>query len=355
VTVRRAACVVSVFLLIAGAALVAAWHRNEWDLDAAAAVGDAVAPIVGVLSLLAVGAALWSVQLQRQALAVQESQILEQQKGVDDQLRLQNDALDLQRQALAKQDEQIKHQHAVQSETLDLQRQALAKQDEQIKHQHDALAEQLALQRQALEQQKQELLHQHEALETQLRFQRHTALREAYAPFLSAVSAYDDAVHQYFTQMLQTNCEADLRIRAEWQRPATDAFAELKRALARVLLVDTSETRRNDRWQLSRAIRLEPWVDTPENQRAWIDVVLYRRSERTDRLVALRQSLHEEFGDAVAERTVAAQEFDEKLRSEMKAKADAAEQRIAAQLKEHLKEEARRSGRLSPSTIDDDD
>jgi hypothetical protein len=355
VTVRSAAYAVLGLLAVAGAALVAAWCRNRWDLEAAAWVGDAVAPIVGVLSLLAVGAALWSVRLQQQALAIQETQIIEQQKGIDDQLRLQNEALALQRQALAKQDEQIKAQHAVQNETLGLQRQALAKQDEQIKHQHHVLAEQLHVQHQALEQQKKELLHQHEALEVQLRYQRHAALREAYAPFLSAVGGYGDAVHEYFKQMLRTNGEADGRTRAEWQRPCTDALGETKRALAQVLLVDTSEKRRNDRWQLSREVRIEPWVDTPENQRAWTDVVLHRISERTEHVLALRRSLHEEFGNAVAEQAETVQELDQKLRADLKVRAEATEQRIAAQLEERVKEDARRSGRVPPAPIPDDD
>src|SRR5260221_526259 len=122
VTVRRRAYLVGfVGLALAMALLVVAWSRHDLDLAKMAFVGDTAAPIVGVLSLIAVGAGLWSV-------------------------RIQHDALSLQREASSGQQE--------------------------------ALNAQLDLQRQALEHQRQELLHQREALEAELRFRRHAALRE---------------------------------------------------------------------------------------------------------------------------------------------------------------------------------
>lgn len=45
-------------------ALFYAWHRNDWDLEAAGMLGDSMAPIVGMLSLGALTVALWTARLQ---------------------------------------------------------------------------------------------------------------------------------------------------------------------------------------------------------------------------------------------------------------------------------------------------
>lgn len=277
------------------AILVAAWGHNNWDLTKMALVGDAAAPIVGVLSLVAVAAGLWSV-------------------------RIQHDALEVQREASARQQE--------------------------------SLNAQLELQRQALEHQRAELIHQREALEAELCHQRHAALREAYSPFLSASGAYLNALHEYLGQLQRTNGAVDRRIRSEWQRPCIESYSELTRALDPVVLVDTSDERQEHRWRLTREVRLEPWVDSTENQKAWSDVILYRISERTDHHVALRNSLHKEFGAAVADETASARKFDEELRADLKAKADAVEQRIGEQLKVLARAEAVRSGRFPADTVD---
>lgn len=286
-------------LAIATIALIAAWWRNDWNLDATAAVGDTVAPLVGILSLLAVGAALWSV-------------------------RVQYEALDLQRRAFTEQ--------------------------------QASLNAQLDLQRQALQQQEKELLHQREAMEAELRYRRHAALREAYAPFLSAAAEYHEAVHEYFGAMLRNNCEVDVDTRQEWQAGCDAAHAELKKTVAAIALLDTNTERGNLRWKLSsKPIRLEPWVDNHDNQKAWLDVILYRISELTEYLVSLRDSLHREFGDAVAEKSTSAREFDQKMNADLKAKAQAAEACVSTQLKQLVKEEAIRSGRIPPDALDDED
>jgi len=288
-TVRRRIYLAVLFgFSLAMFVLVAAWWRNGWDLRKTALVGETAAPVVGILSLIAVGAALWSV-------------------------RIQHDAFDLQRKASTEQ-----------QESLNIQ---------------------LHLQRQALDQQKQELLHQRDELEAELRYRRHAALREVYVPLLTAAAAYHRAVDEYFNRMLRTNGEANPRIRSEWQRPCTEAHSELKKALVPVNLVDTNEERQDHRWKLAREIRLEPWVDSAENQKAWLDVVLYRISRHTHHHVALRNHLHREFGNAVAEPSLEAREFDEKMQRDLKAKADAAEERISAQLEEQVKAEYARRDR----------
>lgn len=52
-------------------ALLVAWDRNGWSLNAAALTGDAAAPLVGIASLSAVIAALWSVRQQAKGLELQ--------------------------------------------------------------------------------------------------------------------------------------------------------------------------------------------------------------------------------------------------------------------------------------------
>jgi hypothetical protein len=294
---RRGYAAALVVFVSAILVVVTAWARNDWDLKKTALVGESAAPIVGILSLIAVVAALWSVRIQMDALGLQ-------QKGSQDQ----------------------------QASTNEL----------------------LRLQREALEHQKEELLNQREALEAELRYRRHTALREAYAPFVSAVHAYLDTLHDYFLQMLRAKGVVDRRLRSEWQRPCETAHEEVKRTLPPVLLVDTNEERQEHRWRSSMEVRLEPWVDTSENQRDWIDVVQYRTAELSHHYVTLRALLHREFGAAVAEKSVATEQFDEALRADLKEKADVIDDRISAQLHELAKAEAVRTGQVRSSQRDDD-
>lgn len=132
--------------------------------------------------------------------------------------------------------------------------------------------------------------------------------------------------------------------------------ANLKKTVAAIALLDTSTERGSLRWKLSHGpIRLEPWVDNHDNQKAWLDVILYRISQLTGYLVSLRDSLHREFGDAVAEKSTSATEFDNKMNADLKAKAEAAEAHISAQLKALVKEDAIRRGRGPHVAQDDED
>ena len=290
-TRSRVVWIAALGFLAAMLLLVGAWWHNGWDLAKTAQVGETAGPIVGILSLMAVGVALWSVHVQR-------------------------DALELQRTATSQQ--------------------------------QTAINEQLALQRQALDQQKQELLHQRESLEAEFRYRRHAALREAYGPVLTAVTAYHHAVDAYLDKARRANGEADKRIRSLWQVPCNETHAELARLLVPVANVDTSAERQEHRWRLSLPIRLEPQVDTAENQRDWPDVILYRLSQLTYHHVALRDSLHREFGDSVATTSPRVAKIEEELRADLKAMAEAIKERIGTQLKELVREEAIRSGRIEP-------
>jgi hypothetical protein len=280
----RVYLVAALVVLALMGALVVGWRYNGWDLAKTALLGDTVAPIVGVLSLVAVAAGLWSV-------------------------RIQHEALELQRVASTQQ--------------------------------QDSLNAQLELQRR-------ELAHQREALEGELRYRRHTVLREVYVPFLTASSVYLDALHKYHRDMIRTDGNIERRVRSELLGRCEEAYAELKRAYAQALLVDTNQERHQHRWPLSREERLEPWIDTQENQRDWSTVVLHRISERTHHHCALRDSLHREFGVEVVEDDAETREFEQKMHADLKAKADAINERIAAQLNEAARAEAMRSGRVPP-------
>jgi hypothetical protein len=163
------------------------------------------------------------------------------------------------------------------------------------------------------------------------------------------VVEYQESVHEYLGTMQRNDCEVDVDTRREWQADCDAVHAELKKTVAAIALLDTNAERGGIRWKLSHGpIRLEPWVDSPDNQKAWLDVILYRFSQRTEYLVSLRESLHKEFGDAVTEKSESAREFDEKMKVDLKAKADAAEASISAQLQELAKADAIRSGRWTP-------
>ena len=295
---RRGYLAALVVFVAAILVVVAAWARNDWDLKKTALVGESAAPIVGILSLIAVVAALWSIRIQMDALNLQHKASQDQQASTNELLRLQ---------------------------------------------------------RESLEHQKEELLNQREAFEAELRYRRHTALREAYAPFLSAVHAYLEALHEYFLQMLRSNGVVDRRIRSEWQRPCEAAHGEVKRTLPAVLLVDTNEDRQEHRWRSSRDVRLEPWVDTLENQKDWIHVVQYRTTELSRNYITLRELLHKEFGATVTERSSSTEQFRETMLADLKEKADAIEKRISVQLQELAKAQATRTGKVRTSQGDDDD
>ncbi|KAB2897979.1 MAG: hypothetical protein F9K40_11990 [Kofleriaceae bacterium] len=91
-TARRAMYIGAAMIALTLGGLVIAWIRNGWDLEAAALTGDAVGPLLGVGSLLAVGAALWSVRLQQQALGLQADELKKQQEALERQLAYQRHA-----------------------------------------------------------------------------------------------------------------------------------------------------------------------------------------------------------------------------------------------------------------------
>jgi hypothetical protein len=63
--------------------LVYAWSEVDFDLEYTSKIGDSLAPVVGIFSLVAVGAALWSIKLQRTALDNQETEIKQQGTALD--------------------------------------------------------------------------------------------------------------------------------------------------------------------------------------------------------------------------------------------------------------------------------
>ncbi len=227
-------------------ALCLAWWRNDWDLEAAAWVGDAVAPLVGALSLLAVAAALWSIHLQR-------------------------DALDLQHDALKQQEDEIREQVRLQSEALIVQREALGHQ----------IAE-MALQR---------------------KHDRDTALRAVYGPYLGALVAYILAVSQYEND-ISDDPEADVEARRVFRLDVDHAAAEVRRLTQPLRLLDGDKARDRLRILVGRPIHLTPALDTPENHRAFCRVIHYEVVLRTNFFLELSSNLKQEFGIQVVEEDV---------------------------------------------------
>jgi hypothetical protein len=247
--------VAGVLLLLIGA-LVGAWCSLGFDLGKMSALGDALGPLVGVLSLGAVLAALYSVHLQRSALRSQDV-------AVSEQLRLQ-------REALAKQDDEIKRNAQAIAEQIELQRAALQKQDEQIKQQAEANQE--------------ERMHRW-----------HLALREAYAPLLVAAKRYLDAADTY-TEWLRANYHADKNQRRAQQGPVFTAYGDVERAAVDPELLDPDGERHRARYLATCKVDLEPALDTSATQRRWCEVIRYESLCRRTELGDLKFLLGAAFG-----------------------------------------------------------
>jgi hypothetical protein len=278
--------------LACAAPLLALWRYHGWYLEQLALIGDASAPIVGILSLAAIVAALASVHLQRQALAVQ------------------NDAVRFQVQEGKEQQAVVAEQLAGQRRALDLQADALKLQGEDLKKQQ-------------------------EALEIELKYRRHVALREAYAPLLAAQDAYLDAVDEYWKR-LTVYFTADRATRDKWKIPVDAAYADLQRALWPTQLVDTDKERGHRRWYMMRKIRLEPLVDTTANQTAYRAVIQYKLLRTRDDFGKLLRSLRHELGAPERDEKPESEAQMEKWIAEAKAKADAVEATIKTQWTEYM-------------------
>lgn len=244
---RRAAGAGATLAALSVAAIVFAWWRNGWDLEAASEIGSAVSPLVGVLTLLALGAALLSVRMQEMESIRQQAAFLDERQRA-----------------------------------------------------------------------------------------RNADLRTAYVPFMSAIAEYHEAILEYWNKMLRTGGQAGKEYRLQWQAPSANAHKAVDRLQQSLILVDTDKERNAQRWQLSREIRLEPWVDTKENQRDYCEVLLWRITERTELFVKLRRSLLVEFGLRGDEDDSTADARDAGRNAELRQKAEAIEARISAQLKEQV-------------------
>lgn len=271
---------VSLGLVTLIVALVGAWWMLGFKLAEMSALGDALAPLVGILSLAAVVAALYSVHLQSESLASQERSMSEQ--------------LQLQREAATKRDEQLKQQAQALAEQLQLQREALNKQDEQLNQQAKAIAEQLQLQREALWKQDEEIKRQAATVDEERTYRRQVALREAYAPLIVAVERYLDLVSEY-TEWLRLNHVADKNQRRVPQQRIEAAYIEVARTAVTAGLLDGDKLRRDLRSRLCFEIRLESAIDVQHFQRDWCVVLHYEHLVRLSDLRKLICSLEAEF------------------------------------------------------------
>ncbi len=86
-----------VLFIVLGFIALVILYASAGRVERMASIGDAAAPLVSLVSLAAVGVAVWSIDLQRQQIMRQDSQIEAQQKAITEQLTLQRDALDHQR------------------------------------------------------------------------------------------------------------------------------------------------------------------------------------------------------------------------------------------------------------------
>ncbi len=127
---------------------------------------------------------------------------------------------------------------------------------------------------------------------------------------------------------------ADRPTRDEWKLPAEAAYAEMQRARRAVQLVDTDKERGTNRWYMLLKVRLEPLVNTAENQRAYRAVIHYKRLRRQTFTIEVINSLSREFGAEVREESEERQAFMANMLEEEKKKADAVEAELKAQYDE---------------------
>ena len=242
----------SIFVLVVGV-FCFLWSKTGWDLQAASAIGSAASPIIGLLSLFALVAAILAVRLQERESARQHEVYLDQRK------REQN-----------------------------------------------------------------------------------TELRKTYEPFFSAVSRYHESIVEYMNVMTKVAGTADELARSEWQEESIKAYDQVTQTTQAIILADSDESRNSLRWRLQQELKLEPWVDSEENQRDWSDVLLYSLTVRTRQFVELRNSLYREFGYKLTEPSEKEKEQQNKLEADLKAKSDQIESRIGTQLKEQAATDAAR-------------
>jgi hypothetical protein len=250
-------------------AIVVAWKLTGWHLNAAASIGNAASPVVGLFALVAVFVTARGVRLQANSFAEQQAAGVAQSKAVQQQLELQQ-----------KQAEAMQQQLALQHEALKLQREAQVQQQQE-------LATQLRLQQDALKLQSEELA-------AHLKQQHQTALRDAYARFFEAVEVYRDAAMEY--GRWASTSTSDKNGRRTQQAPVRAAREDMNRAKWAVELIDPDAERARDRWELTLWIPLEPEHDTHEHQRSMAKLqlpVLKKSSEAWDRLM---KSLGTELG-----------------------------------------------------------
>jgi hypothetical protein len=216
--------------------LVAAWWRNDWSLDAAAMIGDAVGPLVGIASLAAVVAALVSVAHQADANA--------------------------------------------------LQGRVLESQEQEIQSQRDAFAQEIKLQQEGLELQR-------KAFEAEALNRRRDTLAQLYAPLIVAHHEWLSRVDDFLAKA-PFIIEADHPGREPFIRQVLEAHAAVERAQAPVGLLDPSRG-----WQTHRAcsnIQLRPLVDTKTNWNDWMIVIGEKRVDRQEKMIEVQRQIRRELG-----------------------------------------------------------
>ena len=261
--VRTIAIILGSFGLLALAWVIALKWWRDLDVARLGQVGDTVAPIVGILSLLAVLAASRSVRLQSDAVELQRLALNEQRVALRDEMELQREAVRLQGEALADQRSALK-------EDLELQRRA-------NKLQADALED------------------QRRALEIQLNKQRHASLGAAYARLFGTLDVYTHEVRAY-AQWLESN-NADRRVRAERQSTANEKYEQVRLARWQVQFVDADKERSDLVGELALQFALEPrGPDTSTSQKAHAGALLERLKQGNRTRHALREHLLRELG-----------------------------------------------------------
>jgi hypothetical protein len=194
-----------------------------------------------------------------------------------------------------------------------------------------------------LEIQKQVLAQQHQHHDAHMREQQRSRFSDMYGHFLQEAKAYADAIDQYWTWMHKSAFRPDRSTREGKQRPVKEARDAMGRALQTILLGDDDHTRSSLRWELLRGRRLEPVIDTVENQKAYAAVIHYHRLRLLQGIDRLQSNVRGVLGLPVRTPTVQENEFEQHMLELAKTEADAVQSSIKAQYEKMMREHQART------------
>ena len=160
-----------------------------------------------------------------------------------------------------------------------------------------------------------------------------------YARFLQEAKTYADAIDEYWTWMHKSAFRPNGPTREAKQKPVKEARDAMGRALQPILLSDDDKTRASLRWELLRMRRLEPVIDTIDNQKVYAAVIHYHQLRLRDGIGRLQTSVRGALGLPAPTPTDDESAFKRRMLEQAKAEAEAAQANITAQYEQVMRQQ----------------